>query len=272
MFPLTNKEPYIKSSGGRTTLGDMFAQAGSDISELEHKVDGLKEALTDEVETRAALGAHNLNGTKYIDSTYTNMTYTANADNTVTLSITGSVSERVCACTSFIAPITAQVVLTGGISAKAHAYVWDNTDNARPYTNAEKTTRQSNNSIGVNSEVPFYMEKGHEYQVYLRTNASATTSDSGTFYPMIRLATDSYPTYQPYAPTNLQLENNKIDVSQIAPIENGTTASTNYAQGAYFIHNGKFCKAKTSIASGATFTKGTNYEETTVAAELIALA
>ena len=79
------------------------------------------------------------------------------------------------------------------------------------------------------------------------------------------------PSYVPYAMTNKELTDNKINASEIAPIENGTTASTNYAQGAYFIHNGKFCKAKTAIASGASFTLNTNYEVTTVAAELIAL-
>ena len=56
----------------------------------------------------------------------------------------------------------------------------------------------------------------------------------------------------------------------IAPIENGATASQAYAQGAYFWHDTKFCKALTAIASGATFTLGTNYQETTVAAELLA--
>ena len=54
----------------------------------------------------------------------------------------------------------------------------------------------------------------------------------------------------------------------IAPIENGTTASKAYAQGEYFFHYSKFCKALTAIASGATFTLNTNYAETTVADEL----
>lgn len=54
----------------------------------------------------------------------------------------------------------------------------------------------------------------------------------------------------------------------IAPVEDGDKASQAYAAGKYFYHNGNFCKAKTSIASGATFTLNTNYEVTTVAAEL----
>lgn len=58
------------------------------------------------------------------------------------------------------------------------------------------------------------------------------------------------------------------DLSMIAPIENGTTASKAYSVGQYFLHNDQFCKAKTTIASGATFTLNTNYEVTTVANEL----
>ena len=54
----------------------------------------------------------------------------------------------------------------------------------------------------------------------------------------------------------------------IAPIEDGDTASTAYSSGKYFYHKGEFCKAKTNIASGATFTLNTNYEVTTVAEEL----
>ena len=56
--------------------------------------------------------------------------------------------------------------------------------------------------------------------------------------------------------------------SCIAPTEDGATASQAYAQGKFFFRGGNFCKAKTSIASGASFTLNTNYEITTIAAEL----
>lgn len=62
---------------------------------------------------------------------------------------------------------------------------------------------------------------------------------------------------------------------QIAPIkamvaseETGTTASQAYTAGQYFILDGAFCKALVNIASGATFTLGTNYSVTTIGAEL----
>jgi hypothetical protein len=79
-------------------------------------------------------------------------------------------------------------------------------------------------------------------------------------------------------PQQLEIEEAKTDekidakaielLSLFAPIENGTTASQAYTTGEYFIHDGQFCKAKTSIASGATFTLNTNYEITTVGAEI----
>lgn len=75
-------------------------------------------------------------------------------------------------------------------------------------------------------------------------------------------------------PQQLAIEEKKTDeklsglLTILAPIENGTTASKAYTTGEYFMRDGQFCKAKTDIASGATFTLNTNYEVTTVGAEL----
>ena len=76
------------------------------------------------------------------------------------------------------------------------------------------------------------------------------------------------------ADTKAYIDGTIVDVplAMIAPIENGTKSSKAYAVGEYFILDGnKFCKAKTSIASGATFTLNTNYTITTIGAELKAL-
>lgn len=71
------------------------------------------------------------------------------------------------------------------------------------------------------------------------------------------------------ADTKLYIDGKQLDIrNTIAPIEDGDTASQAYAVGRYFYRNGAFCKAKTAIASGAAFTLGTNYEVTTVSAEL----
>ena len=63
-------------------------------------------------------------------------------------------------------------------------------------------------------------------------------------------------------------------LSSIAPVENGNTATRNYASGALVVWKNKLYKAGTAITSGATFSAaaGGNLTETTLAAELAALA
>ena len=76
-----------------------------------------------------------------------------------------------------------------------------------------------------------------------------------------------------YPPDQVKkLDNLPSDLSFVGPIENGATCqnANGYLQGQYFVKNNQFCKAKTAIASGATFTLNTNYEVTTIAAELYA--
>ena len=59
--------------------------------------------------------------------------------------------------------------------------------------------------------------------------------------------------------------------SNLAYIEDGTTASRAYTVGQYVLIGGQLYKVTASIASGATFTVGTNVVATTVGAELTAL-
>lgn len=57
---------------------------------------------------------------------------------------------------------------------------------------------------------------------------------------------------------------NKSDLTSIS--ESGTTASQAISAGTYFYLNGTLVRAKTAIASGATFTLNTNYEVVTAGA------
>ena len=74
-----------------------------------------------------------------------------------------------------------------------------------------------------------------------------------------------------YVDGQLNTKMNMLMQMVTANHEDGTTASQAYAQGKYFIKNGQLCKAKTAIASGATFTLGTNYEVTDIGTELYSL-
>ena len=61
------------------------------------------------------------------------------------------------------------------------------------------------------------------------------------------------------------------DLSMIAPVEKGYTATQNYSVGAYLIVGNNFYKVTSAIANGGAITPGTNVTATTVATELIAL-
>ena len=54
----------------------------------------------------------------------------------------------------------------------------------------------------------------------------------------------------------------------MAKHEDGSTSSKAYAIGDYFIRGGKYCKCISAIASGGTFTKNTNYQETDIGAQI----
>ena len=65
----------------------------------------------------------------------------------------------------------------------------------------------------------------------------------------------------------------RVPISMLGTDESGrTTASRAYTTGEFFYKDGKMYKVLTNIASGATFTVGTNISETTLFAELTALA
>lgn len=66
---------------------------------------------------------------------------------------------------------------------------------------------------------------------------------------------------------NVEGKANKTDLASIS--ETGSTASQAITAGTYFYLNGEYVKAKTDIASGATFTLNTNYVVATVGDNLL---
>ena len=65
------------------------------------------------------------------------------------------------------------------------------------------------------------------------------------------------------------LDEEKADKADIATIESGTTASRAYSIGELVYVSGTLYRVKTAIASGATFTVGTNVEVTNVSSAVI---
>ena len=160
-------------------------------------------------DSNGLLGAKNLDGTIRKSQTSNGITFTVNSDGTVTANGTSTASTNQFS-DYFIAPITGQVILSGGVNVNAHIFPWDDTDNARPYADSTQTTRVSSSIDAYGTqEVSFYMIKGHKYRMIVRIY-SGTTVSNVTFKPMIRLATDTDTTYVPYAQTNQELSRNSF--------------------------------------------------------------
>lgn len=107
-----------------------------------------------------------------------------------------------------------------------------------------------------------------DFAVYLGIRTGQNISTPITFEPMIRDVRITNETFAPYAMTNKQLTDGKTDLSAIAPIEDGTTASQAYKVNEYFIRGGKLCKCISAISVGSSFTYNTNYVQTTLAKEI----
>lgn len=86
--------------------------------------------------------------------------------------------------------------------------------------------------------------------------------------PMIRLATVKETTWEPPSNTNRQLTTQKVEMTEIAPIENGNTASQAYTIGDYMFWKGGFYKVTAAISASGAITEGTNVSKTTIGAEL----
>jgi hypothetical protein len=93
---------------------------------------------------------------------------------------------------------------------------------------------------------------------------SGVTLNNVKFYPMLRFATESDPTYEPYYVPLKDVVPQKCDNTVIAPTENGTTASQAYAVGSHAIRNGAFITWKNAKAQGETINDESDYTSGTV--------
>lgn len=153
-----------------------------------------------ELSARDKLGAKNLLPNNAVSQTINGVTFTVNTDGSVTANgtATGSINLE-------IGNITPSLVGTSlkmsdeSTSTGVYMFISYILNGSTQYI-TDKTFTIPNNSIDI--------------KVYIHVNSNY--SGNVTVYPMIRLASITDDTYQPYAETNLQLTQNKLSQSDYA--------------------------------------------------------
>ena len=166
------------------------------------KVYELKQALSNEVTTRAILGAHNILPFPYEQSSVADsssgVAFTANSDGTVTVSKTGSpTANSVFTLTTTLKLPAGKYILSGCPSGGSGSTYY-----MQGFGNVDYTTGSGILDTGNGVTFTLTATNTLTIKIYIRTGWSGGTL---VFKPMIRMAEDSDTTYQQYAQKNLNL-------------------------------------------------------------------
>lgn len=230
--PTANSTKMLTSGGAKAALDEKQNVLTFDNTPTENsnnpvksggvyaEVNSLKENLTNEITTRATLGAHNLftfdleeikkynklgtwNGNVYtVNTSDTSITFTVNNDKSITVNgmLTGAnvFFNLVGTTTSYKENNFKNMIMlgcpSGGGDTSGYQMV------ALTATSASGTDSASfvDAGSGVTIDSKDYLN------VYIRISKDKTITNK-TFYPMFCLATDAHTGYTPYAKTNTEL-------------------------------------------------------------------
>lgn len=157
------------------------------------------QSLADEAATRSAMGAKNLFNNNMTSETIADeVTFTVNADKTVTAQITTT--------------LTAGRNIHGTMTIPAGTYIYSGCPSGGSGSTYQMTfysnTDQRNLATDRGEGAEFTIDKTHFVYVYLDLKVGLTPQTL-LFKPMVRLATDANDTYRPYVPANKDLLSNK---------------------------------------------------------------
>ena len=244
------------------TLETAITIAGTQETTVEGALGAINDYVDDSVEALANVyGAKNLipfpyyNGASYSSD---GVTFTANNDGSISLSGTASADVYYALDANTIsdryAGLSVVASISGGISGVT---LYGQKDGATVFDTGSESS----------FTIPTYSSY---FAVYIKVS-NGTNTNGLTIYPMIRDSRIVDDTFEPYAKTNKQLTNDKAERKDLTTIFATGSTNTTGAQinaGVYFYLNGSYCKAKTNIANGGTFTLNTNFEVITVGGEL----
>ena len=186
-----------QTTQGNAPTNTTYWQKLTDVGE---DVDELKEALTDEAETRSAMGAKNLIPYPFQDTrtSIQGITYIDNGDGTLTVDGTALATSYFNLTDKDFGEISFSSLSPSSSSKYVATLVGGSNTVLLTYNKGNKLT-----SIQINKD---------------------TVVSNLVLKPMLRLATDSDPTFQPYAMTNKEL----TDALGMEIVASSTTPSVTY--------------------------------------------
>ena len=215
---------------------DLEDALNDEIDDIDTELGNVKQALSDEAEARATLGAHNilpltLANLKAINVsgvwsnnvyTYHDITFTVDIDDkgaVTDIKVNGTntaLNTDLILCQGNLADF-ADCLLSGcpsgltGISINAELSV-------SPWTSFAE---DKGNGATIGSGI------GANCKIFIRVKPNVAPSNK-YFYPMIRLASDTDPTYQPYAMTNREFTEKQSIVTSTYYTKYGNIVQVHY--------------------------------------------
>lgn len=181
-----NSDSGLEAENVQEAVDELATNAGTASSQIQT----LTNNLADEVSARATLGAHNLLPKSILISSWKGMSFTNNSDGSFTVSGTSSENLSVTVSPTFTLKKGTYILHTGVIPSGTDIGINDKDGN-----------RVADDYSG---NVSFTLSQDTEVYVFFFAMSGIVIS-STTIYPMIRLASDTDDTYQPYSMTNQEM-------------------------------------------------------------------
>ena len=196
----------------KTTVTGREAELASEIETLGETVDSLNEALSNEVVTRAKLGAHNLLNHQATSQTVDEVTFVVNPNGSITISTSGSVAN------------TRNLILLPQVNnltfdKDVYMMLACEVNNGNVFLEYSYNGGGSDKKVIANASHNKVLIPANTSCYLLRLRVQSALSTPLTVYPMFILATDADNSYAPYAMTNRELTED-LTTTEVTPTVN----------------------------------------------------
>ena len=251
----TAADDYIKN---KPTLGTSayknstsVVTDSTDLVESGAVFDAIQDDLknTDAVvESTVGWSGKNLLNNTAINKSTSDLSFTVNADKSVTINGTATANRILLLNDNFDSTALAGCLANGLSNISGLSYRVTTVDYATTY----QTIDEDGTAI---------IDNGSGLSFYIRV-AKDTVCNNVTIYPMIHKADIVVDTYEPY---HASVDESKCDNSVIGTVEDGTNPTKSYSVNEFMVRDGAFCQVTAPVTTSSTWTEGSNYTKKSIA-------